>query len=181
MVAAGSALARRGLVRGLEGNLSCRLEDGRLLITPAGADKGRMTATELRTCSPVEPPPAGVSSEARMHLAIYRDCPVVLALVHAHPAAVLALSATGRTPWPSLLREGDALVPRVETVPVLPAGSRELAEACADAMRRAPAVVLAEHGVVCAGDDLAQALWRVEILELLAGIELARSGAVVPI
>ncbi len=181
MVAAGSALARRGLVRGVEGNLSCRLAGEEALLTPAGADKGRLSASALRRCRIAEAPPAGVSSEARMHLAVYRDCPDVQAIVHAHPANVLALSALGRVPSPALLREGEALVPRVEAVPPLPPGSRELAEACARAMRRAPAVVLLEHGAVCAGDDLAQALLRVEVLELLAAIELARSGAVVPI
>ncbi len=181
MVAVGSALARRGLVRGLEGNLSCRLGDGDVLITPGGADKGRLSGSDLRTCRLGEAPPTGVSSEARMHLAVYRECPGVLALVHAHPSAVLALSALGRVPSPSLLREGEALVRRIESVPPLAPGSRDLAESCADAMRRAPAVVLAEHGAVCAGDDLWQALWRLEALELLANIELARSGAIVPI
>jgi len=181
MVAAGSVLARRGLVRGVEGNMSCRLEGGEILITPGGAAKGRLTAAGLVRCVPAEPAPQGVSSEARMHFAVYRECGRVLALVHAHPAAVLALSALGRVPTPSLLREGEQLVPRIESVPPLQPGSRELAEECASALRRAPAVVLERHGVVCGGDDLWQALGRVEVLELLASIELARPGAVVSI
>lgn len=181
MVAVGSALARQGLVRGREGNLSCRLEGNAILVTPAGADKGRMSAAELRTCGVGEPPPPGVSSEARMHLAIYRACPDVNAVVHAHPPAVLSLSALGRVPSPSLLREGEALVPRIRVVPGLRPGSAELAEACGQELRLAAAVIMEEHGVVCGGDDLWQALGRVEVLELLARIELARSGSIVPI
>ncbi|MGD1146358.1 MAG: class II aldolase/adducin family protein [Thermoanaerobaculaceae bacterium] len=181
MVAVGAALTRRGLVRGREGNLSCRLADGDVLLTPAGADKGRMLAENLRRCSPHNPPEAGVSSEARMHFAIYRRCPQVLSVVHAHPVAVLSLAALGRSPDPRMLREGAALVSRIEVVQSLQPGSRELAEECARALERAPVAILLEHGVVCGGDDLWQALGRVEILELLAGIELGRSGSVVPI
>jgi len=114
-----------------------------------------------------------------VHLEVYRACPDVLALVHAHPTSALALSALGRVPSPALLLEGMALVPRIELVEPLPPGSQELAEACACAIRRAPAAVLKRHGVLCAGRDLREALDRVEVLELLAQIELGpdASGA----
>ena len=181
MVAVCAALVRRGLVRGREGNLSCRLSGSDVLLTPAGADKGRLSGADLIRCPANGPPQPGVSSEARMHLAVYRDCPHVSAIVHAHPGAVLSLSALGRVPSPSMLREGEALVPHIEVVPSLQPGSRELAEACSRAMRRASAVILSEHGVACGGDDLWQAYGRVEVLELLATMELARSGSIVPI
>ena len=116
-----------------------------------------------------------------MHFAVYRACPQVLSVVHAHPRAVLSLAALGRFPAPDLLREGAALVPRIEVVASLPSGSVALAEECARALQRAPAAILLEHGVVCAGDDLWQALGRVEVLESLASIDLARSGSIVPI
>lgn len=181
MVAVGSALSRRGLIRGREGNLSCRLDDGVILLTPRGAYKGRLSGSDLVRCTPGQPPPPGASSEAKTHLEVYRRCPGVRAIIHAHPPAVLALSALGRVPSPELLLEGKALVPRVELVPAITAGSGELADACGRAVQLAPAVVLLEHGALCAGDDLWQALDRVEVLELLASIELARSGSIVPI
>ena len=174
IVAAGAVLARRGLIRGREGNLSCRLADGFVIVTPAGADKGRLFPEELRRCSPDLPPREGASTEAAMHFAVYRACPDALAIVHAHPAAVLSLAALGRHPFPGMLREGVALVPRIEVVPSLSPGSRELAQECGRALRRAPAAILLEHGVVCTGDGIWQALARVETLELLASVELAR-------
>ena len=180
-MAVGSALSRRGLIRGREGNLSCRLADGTILVTPRGADKGRLRGTELVRCTPGVPPPADASSEVKAHIEVYRSCPQVLALVHAHPPSVLALSALGAVPPPELLLEGRALVPRIELVPALPPGSQELADACARAVQLAPAVILCEHGALCAGADLWQALDRIEVLELLASIERARSGSVVPI
>ncbi|TAM56989.1 MAG: class II aldolase/adducin family protein [Acidobacteria bacterium] len=173
LVAAGAVLARRGLICGREGNLSCRFDDGAVLVTPRGADKGRLVATDLVRCRLAEPAPAGASSEAAAHLAVYRACPGVNALVHAHPRRVLALAALGRLPDPGALEEGTALVPRIERVPAVAPGSLELAAACARAIERAPAAVLARHGVLCAGDDVWRALERVEVLESLAAVALA--------
>ena len=172
----GAALVRRGLIRGREGNLSCRLPDGAILLTPRGVDKGRLSGPDLVRCEAEREPPAAASSEAKAHLAVYRTCPEVRALVHAHPPAVLALSALGRAPSPERLMEGLALVPRVEVVAALPPGGRELADGCAEAMRRAPAAVLRRHGALCAGADLWEALDRVEVLELLARVELGLAG-----
>jgi len=173
LVAVGAALVRRGLVRGREGNLSCRLDARTILLTPRGADKGRLAASDLVRCRLDEPPTARASSEALAHLAVYRRCPAVQALVHAHPRDLLALSGRGQLPDPGLLDEGLAIVPRIENVPPLPPGSERLAEACADALARAPVAVVRRHGVFCSGADIWQALQRVEVVELLAGIALS--------
>ncbi len=181
LVAAGAALARLGLIRGREGNLSCRIGDDALLLTPRGADKGRLVAAELVLCRLGDAPPAEASTEAPAHFAVYRACPGVRALVHAHPPSVLALAALGRLPEPNALEEGLALVPRIVRVGPAPPGSPELAAACADALLRAPAAVLARHGVLCAGDDVWQALERAETLELLAALALASADRTVAI
>ena len=175
LVAVGAALVRRGLIRGREGNLSCRLDARTILVSPRGTDKGRLTAPELVRCRLDEPPVARASSEALTHLAVYRRCPAAQALVHAHPRDLLALSARGLLPDPGLLDEGLAVVPRIENVPPLPPGSERLAEACADALARAPVAVVRRHGVFCSGVDIWEALQRVEVVELLAGITLSET------
>ncbi len=181
MVAVGAALARKGLIRGREGNLSCRLGGELVLMTPRGMDKARLHAHQLIVCSlGVEPPPAA-SSEALMHLETYRVCPDVLAVVHAHPISILGLDARGGLPEPHGLEEGGVLLGKVARVPGLRPGSRELAQACARALRRAPVAVMARHGVVAGGTDLWEALERIEVAELLAHVALARrSSAVFP-
>jgi L-fuculose-phosphate aldolase len=175
LVAVGATLSRRGLIRGREGNLSCRLDERVVLLTPRGADKGRLRAPDLVRCLLGEPPPDGASTEAPAHLAFYRRCPQGRALVHAHPGDLLALAGRGLLPDPSALDEGRALVPCIESVPPLPPGSDALAVACAEALARAPVVVVRGHGVFCAGDDIWQALERVEVVELLAGIALSEA------
>lgn len=176
VVAAGATLARLGLVRGAEGNISVRVDAERCLVTPAGRSKGRLRGAELVVCRIDDEPAAGASSEALAHLLVYRRCPEVGALVHAHPPAVLALATRGAVPDPGLLREGGLLVERVARVPALAPGSRELAQECALAIARAPAAVMARHGALTAGATLRQALQRMEVLELLAQTALAAHG-----
>jgi len=172
VVAVGAALARQGLIRGREGNISCRLDDRRFLLTPGGSDKRRLLAVELLVLPLGGPIPAGASSEALMHLETYRHCPAVGAVVHAHPAHVLALETRGRMPSPQALKEGEAIVPRIARVPSFPPGSEALALACARALKRAPVAVMARHGVAAGGADLWEALARVEVVELLARLAL---------
>jgi L-fuculose-phosphate aldolase len=176
LVAVGATLSRRELIRGREGNLSCRLDDRTILLTPRGVDKGRLLSSDLVRCRLDQPPPAQASTEAPTHLAVYRRCPEVRALVHAHPPALLALAARGRRPDPELLEEGKVLVPRLELLLPMPPGSGRLAEACATALARVPVAVVRGHGVFCIGDDVWQALERVQVVELLAGLALAGQG-----
>ena len=125
------------------------------------------------------PIPAEASSEALMHLEVYRHCPGIGGVVHAHPAHVLALEARGRMPSPQALKEGEAVVPRIARVGVHAPGSEALALGCAHALRRAPVAVMARHGTVAGGVDVWEALARVEVVELLARLTLDhfRGGA----
>lgn len=173
MVAVGAALGRQGLVRGREGNISCRLDESSFLLTPAGSDKRLLAAPVLMRCSIGAELPRGASSEGLMHRETYRSCPGVRALVHAHPPAVLALAARGQLPDPAWLKEGEAVVGSVARVPVLSPGSMALARACAEALRASAVAVMTGHGVVAAGRDLYEALARVEVTELLARLALA--------
>ena len=176
LVAVGALLARRGLIRAAEGNLSCRLDDGRVLLTPRGGNKGRLDGAALIVCAVADQPPSAASSEALAHLETYRRRPEIGALVHAHPEALLALDALGELPRPGDLKEGELLVGRIARVAALPPGSRELAVACAVALADATVVVMARHGALAAGADPAQALARLEAAELLARVALARGA-----
>jgi L-fuculose-phosphate aldolase len=90
----------RGLMTSNDGNISVRLGDERLIITAAGVGKGRLTADELivmdlggrvleaeRGATP--------SSEAPMHLEVYRGRPSARAAIHAHPVFATALTVAG--------------------------------------------------------------------------------------
>lgn len=177
LVAAGATLADAGVILAGEGNLSVRLEGPAFLITPRGRDKGRLEPADL-VVVPAGPgmAPASASSESRIHAAVYRRRPEVLAVVHAHPPAVQALSHRGRAPDTGLLTEGAELLGSVSWVAALPPGSAELAEATAQALARCPACVLAGHGAVTVGTSMDQALRRMLLLERLAALTSAAEG-----
>ena len=173
LVAAGSLLEQSGLILAGEGNLSARIGGTDFLVTPRGRDKGRLDPADLVVVRgwPAEAP-AAASSEVQIHGAVYRRRAEAAAVVHAHPAAVQALSCTGRLPDCSLLTEGALLLGAVAWVPALAPGSAELAEATAAALAQAPACVLERHGAVTVGATVAEAVWRMLLLERLAALTL---------
>ena len=177
LVAAGATLARLGLIRGREGNLSVRLSEHEILLTPRGADKGRLRAPDLVRCRVGEPPPPQASSEATVHLAVYSRNTDVHAVVHAHPRAALTLASRALLPDVGSLAEGRALVPRIELLPPLPPGSGELAAACAGALGRAVAAIVRGHGAFTVGKGVGEALERMLVVEQLAAIQLGEAAA----
>src|SRR5690348_3088552 len=91
-------LYERGLVAGPDGNVSVRLEDGSILVTPSGMSKVDVTVEDLVTVDAdgaVIAGRRGPSSELRMHLRIYRRRPDVHAVVHAHPPTATGFAVAG--------------------------------------------------------------------------------------
>lgn len=176
LVAVAAKVAQRGLIFAGEGNLSVRCGDG-YLVTPTGADKGRLTAASLLYAEPGRTFPDGASSEIRMHDAVYRRLPEVRAIVHTHPPEALCLSTRGVPPDARLTAEGGMLLGRVEWVGFFDPGSWELAQGVAEALARAPACVLDRHGAVTVGPDLHTAFRRTLLLERVALLSRADAGA----
>lgn len=182
IVAAGARLGARGLIVAAEGNLSVRLERGRVLMTPAGRRKDELGANELvevdlETGEPVGP--GRPSSDAAIHRAIYLARPDVAAIAHAHLPASLALTLAGEIPDPAALPETALLLARLPFVPFAPMGSAELAARIAEALGtadgRAPgpqadAVLLERHGAVAVGEALERAVDRLELVDLLCRV-----------
>jgi L-fuculose-phosphate aldolase len=178
IAAATRRLHARGLLAGREGNVSCRLPDGTLLVSAAGTDKGALTAHQVVRVDgdgrPVDGRPGlRPSSELGMHLALYAARPDVRAVVHAHPPAATGYATAG-VPLPdNVLPEIPALLGAVALVPYARPGTAALAAAMAPHVGGAQAFLLAHHGATTVGDTLEQALSRMESLEQAARILLA--------
>src|SRR6056297_1473660 len=84
---AGRRLWQRGMVASNEGNISVRLDAGRIICTPTGVSKGFMDPDEMAVVSMDGESLSDVqaSSEVGLHLAAYDERPDVRAVVHAHP------------------------------------------------------------------------------------------------
>jgi L-fuculose-phosphate aldolase len=194
ILAAGRRLGARGLISAGEGNLSVRLDADRLLVTPIGRRKDELAADDLVIVWRDHPDRASRStsgqlptSDLAIHLAIHaaRD---VGAVAHAHLPASMALTLAGERPDPSVLPETALLLPRLPIVGFGTPGSMELAGRVAAALCEPPepfaaAVLLERHGAIAVGDDPAEAVDRLELVEVFCRawrdallVRLARGG-----
>ena len=136
---AGRKIYQRGLVAANDGNLSVRVGDNALWVTPTGVSKGAMTEDMLVKLSLDGTVLEGTrkpSSETKMHLRIYQENPAVRAVVHAHPPAATAFAAAGLPLDRPVLQEA---VVQLGTVPVAPfalPGSQAVADPAAGIPRR---------------------------------------------
>ena len=94
----GRTLHEKGFVAAMDGNLSVRLKQDRILVTPTGLSKGSMRPADLVIVDLDGKQVAGrrqVTSELGMHLMIYRTRADVKAIVHAHPPTATGFAAAG--------------------------------------------------------------------------------------
>jgi L-fuculose-phosphate aldolase len=179
LIDGGRRLGSRGLISAAEGNLSVRLDVDRLLVTPTGRRKDELGPDDLVVVRPGHEERAARSrsglaptSDLAIHLAVHRARPDIAAVAHAHLPASMALTAAGEIPDPALLPETAYLLPRVPFVPFGEMGSDELAARVAAALAEGPepfpgAVLLERHGAVAVGADVAAAVDRLELVEVL--------------
>jgi len=169
----------RGLIAGQDGNVSVRIKEDRILVTPAGLSKVDVRASdlvELQLEHEHEKSSKGKgqeSSEVEVHFAAYAIRPDIRAVVHAHPPVATGFSVAGETMEHPMLAELKYGVGTVPLVPYAQPGSRALAELAAESLRSYDVVLLQYHGAVTVGPSLMVAHQRMESLEHAACILLA--------
>jgi L-fuculose-phosphate aldolase len=179
-------LLRDGLVEGTAGNLSARTAEGRVLLTPASLSYEAMTPDDLVLCDLAGNRLGGArrpTSELALHLAVLSAHPELGAVIHSH-AKHASTFAVAREPIPCVIEEfqiyvgGDVPVARYEL-----SGSQALGEECAKQLAGRSAVLMANHGLLAAGRDLAQAYHVTALVERTAEIVLGAKllGRVVPL
>lgn len=175
LIEVGRRLAGAGLVHESEGNLSIRLGDSGCLMTATGANLGLLTASDLVEVTVATTVMSSrATSEAQLHLELYRRRPEVAAVVHAHPPHLLRLDADGKLPVWRRLEDRGKMLGAVVAVDYFAEGSEALARATAAALRTSKACVLRQHGAVTVGPTLMAAFVRMLDLERAAGLTGAR-------
>lgn len=165
----------RGYVVASEGNLSVRLDESRILVTPAGACKGRLASEDLLITDldgAVLSGSGRPSSEMEMHLLYYHSRPDVWAICHAHPPTATGFAAAGRAMEEAVLPEVVVCVGNVPLAPYATPGTWELCANLEPLMPNHDAILLENHGVVTCGHDLATAYQRMEVAEQFARVVL---------
>ncbi len=165
---------QRGLLSGFNGNLSLK-QGTQMIITCSGTAKafiqpGDLVCMDLETGEKLGR--GRVSTEARMHLQIYRAQPAAGAVVHSHPPGLLTLDMQGRRFMDLELFEAAQYRELLCTVPQAAPGSERLATLVGSAARDFQAVFMSRHGLTCWAGNLDEALALSEELETLAKIQL---------
>jgi L-fuculose-phosphate aldolase len=174
IVGVGKLMYERSYVVSSDGNLSVRLDDGRIVATPTMTSKGRMTEDSL-AITDIEGKPLSdrkASSELMMHLLIYQERPDVKAVCHAHPPHGTAFAVAGLAIDQPILSE---VILTLGCVPLADYGTpstTELTEAMRPLVRHHNALLMANHGAVAYGADIWQAFDRLETLEHTARISI---------
>ena len=172
----GKLLYDRGYVAANDGNISVKVAENRLLITPSGVSKGRMTPEMLLVTDmdgTVIEGDRHPTSEGKMHLEVYRGRPDVNAVVHAHPPVSTAFAVCRRgleTPYLSELVAGLGQVPCTTSFAML--STEEVPESVRPYLADHNALLLANHGALAWGGDLWEAFDRLETVEHTAKIVL---------
>jgi L-fuculose-phosphate aldolase len=171
----GRLVFQKGWVAANDGNISIRLDAERLLATPTGICKGMMKPDDLIICDLKGDKIEGKrerTSEILMHTTIYEMRPDVKAVVHAHPPVATGFAVAGRALDQALLPEvviGLGCVPLAEYG--LP-GTPALTEPLKPYIPSYDALLMANHGAVCYGDDPYKAYFKMETVEHFARIAL---------
>jgi len=166
-------LLHTGLVEGTAGNLSARLPDGTVVMSPSSLEYDQMGVEDLVVvdlAGKVLEGSRAPTSEKALHLACLRQHDDIGAVIHSH-ALYATMFAVTRQPIPCVVEEVDVFVGG--DVPVAEyrlTGSDELGEEVARWVGDRGAVLMANHGLLTVGKDLAQALKVARLVERTARI-----------
>ncbi len=166
-------LLRTGLVEGTSGNLSARLPDGNVVMSPSSLDYELMTVDDLvivdlegKVLDGERPP----TTEKALHLACLRAHDDVGGVIHSH-AKFATMFAVTHLPIPCVIEEFDVFVGgEVPVADYKLTGSDELGEEVARHVENRGAVLMANHGLLTVGKNLAQAFKVASLVERTAEI-----------
>src|SRR5919206_854181 len=175
IVEVGRRLYARGYTASNDGNISVRLDGGRLLMTPANVCKGFMHPDMMCITDLDGKKLAGErnpSSEMQMHLEVYRQRPDVNAVVHAHPPIATGFAVAGIPLDRAVLAEVVTTLGSVPIADYATPSTKELPAAVRKYVKAHDGMLLANHGALTMGKDLFSAYYKMETIEHFAKISL---------
>ncbi len=169
----GKLCYQKGFIVGADGNISARLQDGSVLITPAGAMKGFLSPENIAHVDMsgrvVDNGPRA-STETGIHLVSYKERPDIRAVLHCHPPHAVALTLAGIDMQIPLIPEIIVTIGGIPTAPFATPGTDELPESIRGIVRCSDTVVMQNHGSVTLGSNLLDAFKKLDMLEHTAKI-----------
>lgn len=169
----GALCYQKGYIVGADGNLSARLRDGSILVTPAGAMKGFLEPQHLAHVDPAGrvldsgPRP---STEIAIHLVSYQERSDVEAVIHTHPPHAVALSIAGIDLQLPVIPEVIVTIGGTPTTAYATPGTQELPDSIRAVVRCSDTLIMKNHGAVTLGANLMDAFKKLDMVEHTAKI-----------
>jgi L-fuculose-phosphate aldolase len=167
-------LHTKNMLAAADGNVSFRVSDDYILITPTMLNKAFMKPSDISVITLDNRIVSGKpSSERQMHLEVYKKCPKAKAVVHAHPPFAIAWSVA----FPDLkelpsecLSEVILAVGKIPIIPYARPGTGQMGQNLTPFLPSSRVMILARHGALSWGEDLNEAYNGMERLEHSATI-----------
>jgi L-fuculose-phosphate aldolase len=121
------------------------------------------------------------SIEAELHRRIYLARPDAGAILHAQPPHATIIACAALIPEINLIPESIACLGKPCRIPYEHPGSGELAGRVSAASRESEILILENHGILCFGRDLEEAVTRAETLEFLSRLQIEARAASLPL
>ena len=164
----GQRMWQKGYVDGNGGNITIRVGDNLALCTPTLISKGFMKPEEVCLVDLDANQLAGKrkrTSEAKTHFAIMKATPKAKACVHAHPVHATAFAVGGMDLPTCLIPEAEVFLGKVGLARYETPGTDKNAKAVGEIAPNHQAILMQNHGVICWGNDVEDAYWKMENTE----------------
>ena len=164
----GRRLYNRGFAAANDGNISCRIDESRIICTPTNISKGFMKPDDLCIVDMEGHQIAGhrkMTSEIRQHIAIMKHRSDVRAVVHCHPPHATAFGMVREAIPQCLMPEAEINLGTVPIAKYTIPGGQEFADVVLPFVDKSNIIIQANHGTVSYGPTVEQAYFLVETLD----------------
>jgi len=167
LVRSGLRLVEAGLTSGTWGNLSLRLSEGKMLVTPSGREYVKirpedLTLVDIYTEEWSGPKP---SSEFKLHTAVYRERKEIGAVIHNHSPNASVVAAARREVPPVLDDLAQLIGPTVRVADYALPSTKAIVKRTMKALKGRNGALMANHGAICLGRDMEEAFTCCEVLD----------------
>ena len=164
----GKQLLEKGYVSGTWGNISCRIDDKLMAITPSGREYETMEADDIVIVNYINHTFEGEikpSSEFKLHTEIYRSRKNIQAVIHTHQMNASTVAAARREVPPILDDMAQIIGPSVRVADYALPNTKKIVRATMKALKGRYAALMANHGAVAVGRDMKEAFVVCDVLE----------------
>jgi len=170
VIEAGRRLINHNLVGGTWGNISCRIDDTTMAITPSGMSYETLSPDDIVI---VDFSSADItwegnhkpSTEMKLHIAIYRERKNINAIIHSHSMNAATVAVARREVPPILDDMVQIIGPTLRVAEYALPSTKKIVKKTMKALRGRNAALMANHGAVCLGRDMEEAFICTFVLE----------------